>query len=359
MAATATAANNSKSPAESVPPPCRSANATTNAAPPTDAIQNRGRGRSWVMATATSAVAIGIIPNTTPPCEASTVCTPSAIRNGNRKQTQSIVITSCGHSVRGGSGRRNTSNSASEHSPAMTVRNDVSAIGSISDTAMRVAGSVPPKIAMPTKPSNRPRRSRDTEGDMVRVVSSFACTRTVFCARRMAAMRGNTIWSVQSDQSASLLMANAAPQQSDPGQNQKPEYDVAKVSIAERVIGPRAEPRADQRSWKRKQHEPDHVRLDEAGCDLHAERGCEYRPVKGLENAAPLLLAPAAHAGPQDGNRTRESRETAKDAAGEADGGVGPFAAEAERHRRTLENHRGRKHQQQHADGQFGNFGAA
>ena len=40
--------------------------------------------RSWVMTTATSAVAIGSIPSTTPPCEASTVCTASAIRNGNR-----------------------------------------------------------------------------------------------------------------------------------------------------------------------------------------------------------------------------------------------------------------------------------
>ena len=182
-----------------MPPPCRSANATTNAAPPTDAIQNSGRGRSWVMATATSAVAIGMIPNTTPPCEASTVCTPSAIRNGKRKQTHNIVITSCSHSARGGSGRRNTSNSASEHSPAIAVRNDVSAIGSISDTAMRVAGSVPPKIAMPIKPSNRPRRSRDTEEDLIgedmtgedmtQVVSSFAFMRIVFCARRMAAMR--------------------------------------------------------------------------------------------------------------------------------------------------------------------------
>ena len=83
------------------------------------------------MATATSAVAIGRIPSTTPPCEASTVCIPSDIRSGNRTATQSIVITSCGHSARGGSGRRNTSSSASEHSPAIAVRSEVSAIGSI------------------------------------------------------------------------------------------------------------------------------------------------------------------------------------------------------------------------------------
>jgi hypothetical protein len=42
------------------------------------------------------------------------------------------------------------------------VRSAVSASGSIADTAIRVAGSVPPKIAMPTKPSTRPSRSRDS-----------------------------------------------------------------------------------------------------------------------------------------------------------------------------------------------------
>src|ERR1700756_3893483 len=101
-----------------------------------------------------------------------------------------------------------------------------------------------------------------------------------------------------------MLMADAAPQQSDPGQNQKPEHDVAEVSIAERMIGPCAEPRADECSWESAYHQPDDFRFDEAGCDLHAERGCEDRPVESLENAAPLLLAPAAHAGPQDGNGT-------------------------------------------------------
>ena len=87
----------------------------------------------------------------------------SAIRNGNRTATQSMAITSCGHSARGGSGRRNTISSASEHSPAIAVRSEVSAIGSIRATAIRVAGSVPPKIAMPMKPSSRPRRSREAK----------------------------------------------------------------------------------------------------------------------------------------------------------------------------------------------------
>ena len=161
----------------------------TSAAPATEAIQNSGLGRSWVMATATSAVAIGNTPSTTPPCEASTRCIPSDIRSGNRMATQSMAMMSCGHSARGGSLRRNTISSTSEQSPAIAVRSEVSAIGSISATAIRVAGSVPPKIAMPTKPSSRPRRSRDEGEDMTRLVSCFACQRTAIYSEHMAAMR--------------------------------------------------------------------------------------------------------------------------------------------------------------------------
>ena len=56
---------------------------------------------------------------------------PSDISSGNRTATQIMVITSCGHSARGGSLRRSAISSASEHSPAIAVRSDVSAIGSI------------------------------------------------------------------------------------------------------------------------------------------------------------------------------------------------------------------------------------
>ena len=99
-------------------------------------------------------------------------------------------MTSCGNSARGGSGRRSTSNSTSEHSPAITVRNEVSAIGLIADTATRVAGSVPPKINTPTKPSNRPRRAREKEGEvMMRLVNCFAGERTAIYSVHMAAMR--------------------------------------------------------------------------------------------------------------------------------------------------------------------------
>ena len=71
-----------------------------------------------------------------------------------------MAMTSCGHSACGGSGRRSAISSAKEHTPAIAARNAVSATGSMAETASRVAGSVPPKITMPTKPSRRPNCSR-------------------------------------------------------------------------------------------------------------------------------------------------------------------------------------------------------
>ena len=117
------------------------------------------------MMAATNAVATGRIPSTTAPCEASTVCTPSAIRNGNRTLTPSVAIASCGHNRRGGSGRRSTINNASEHSPAIAVRSAVTARGSMAEIAIRVAGSEPPNTTTPMNPSKRPRRSRENEGE--------------------------------------------------------------------------------------------------------------------------------------------------------------------------------------------------
>src|SRR6185312_13333985 len=80
--------------------------------------------------------------------------------------------------------------STSEHTPAIAVRSEVSASGSISDTAIRVAGNVPPKITMPTKPSSRPSRARDVGEVMTRLVSRFAAHGTAIYSEHMAAMRG-------------------------------------------------------------------------------------------------------------------------------------------------------------------------
>ncbi len=183
----ATAANSSRSPAESAPPPWRNANAITSAAPATDAIQNSGLGRSWVMTTATSAVAIGRMPSTTPPCEASTVCIASAIRNGNRMldaehRDRRVAATAA---RRQRPAQHDQQRQRAQPGDRGAQRGQ--AIGSIADTAIRVAGSVPPKIAMPMKPSNRPRRSRDNgRGGHDARGSEFARARTAFgcCAWR-------------------------------------------------------------------------------------------------------------------------------------------------------------------------------
>ncbi len=118
--------------------------------------------------------------------------------------TQSMAITSWNQSLRGGSGRRNTSSKTSAHSPAIAVRNAVRASGSNPETARRVAGSVPPKIAMPIKPSNRPRCSRENgaEGMMPDVAGSLARV------QRLRAPHGGH---------ARLPQPETAPDQTDPG----------------------------------------------------------------------------------------------------------------------------------------------
>ncbi len=155
------------------------------AAPATDAIQNSGFGRSWVITTATSAVAIGRIPSTTPPCEASTVCIASAIRNGNRMLTHSIAITSCGHSRRGGSGRRSTISSASEHSPAIAVRSAVMCerIDRRNRDARRRQRAAEDGHADKTQQQTEMFAKTMMGKDMVRRVSEFASTRVQRSAR--------------------------------------------------------------------------------------------------------------------------------------------------------------------------------
>src|SRR5204862_2184907 len=124
--------------------------------------------------------------------------------------------------------RRSTTSSASEHSPAIAVRKAVSATGSMADTASRVAGSVPPKIAMPTKPSNRPRRWREEWEDMARLVIGFVLAGTATHSVHIAAMRA-------------LSRCNAAPHQAEPGKKQQAQHDVAEIPVAQPVVGPRAE----------------------------------------------------------------------------------------------------------------------
>ena len=164
--------------------------------------------------------------------------------------TQSMAMMSCGHSARGGSGRRSTTSTASEHSPAIAARIAVTAIGSIADTAIRVAGSVPPKITMPTKPSNRPRRAREADAhecvveDMARPDNGFA---RIAYSNPLGAHGGH----------ARLPRCNAAPHQAEAGQEQQAQHDVAEIAVAERVIDARADPCADDGAGEGDQRQPD------------------------------------------------------------------------------------------------------
>ena len=247
--------------------------------------------------------------------------------------THSMAMTSCGHSARGGKGRRSTSSSASEQAPAIAVRSAVSAIGSIADTAIRVAGSVPPKITMPTKPSSRPRRSREAwDGmmsvavDMGRVVSGFAAHRTAIQSVHMAAMHGSA-------------RCNAAPDESDAGQKQQPQHDVAK--IRGRSARDRSARRATRRSACRASPSaPARTRpcLTKPVAICRPAATPSTRAVEDLENAAALILGPAADAGPQDRQRARQAGKAAENAAGKSDAGIGDPAAEAKGHRLAAGN---------------------
>ena len=63
--------------------------------------------------------------------------------------------------------------------------------------------------------------------------------------------------------------------------------------------------------------------FDEAAGDLQAQRGAEHGAVEDLENAAPLILGPAAHARPQGRKRAGQTGKAAEDAAGKSDRGIG------------------------------------
>ena len=93
--------------------------------------------------------------------------------------------------------------------------------------------------------------------------------------------------------------------------------------------------------------------FDETAGDLQDQRGAEHGAVEDLEDAAALILGPAAYAGPQGRKRARQPGEAAENAAGKSDAGIGDAAAEAKGHRLADEIERGRKHQQHHADAEL------
>ncbi len=58
--------------------------------------------------------------------------------------------------------------------------------------------------------------------------------------------------------STRLKQADAAPDQTDAGEEQQSEHDIAKVLAVQRVIDARTEPGAEQRAGEGDQCEPDH-----------------------------------------------------------------------------------------------------
>ena len=84
------------------------------------------------------------------------------------------------------------------------------------------------------------------------------------------------------------MRAKTVPHQAEAGQNQQAEHDVAEMLVAQRVIDARPTPGADQRSRKRDERKPDHLRFDEARCRLQRQRSCKHREIEELEDAAPF-----------------------------------------------------------------------
>ncbi len=133
-------------------------------------------------------------------------------RQRHQQRKQNAYAQHCDHQLRPQPARRQRPAQREQQreraQPAIAVRSAVSAIGSIADTAMRVAGSVPLNTAMPTKPSSRPKRSCDDADDMGRAdVTAFRARTYSAEACRMAAMR-------------LLSRAKAAPEQNYAGQKQ-------------------------------------------------------------------------------------------------------------------------------------------
>jgi hypothetical protein len=134
---------------------------TTMAAPTMLASQKPALGRSCATSAAAAAVASGMMPSTTPPCDAGTCAIASAMNTGKPMIVQMPAKTNSSHDARGGIGRRKTSSSASPVHPAMAARAAERKNGSKATTANRVAGSVPPNNSTPAIPSAIPYRSRE------------------------------------------------------------------------------------------------------------------------------------------------------------------------------------------------------
>ena len=180
---------------------------------------------------------------------------PSAIRNGNRMLTHSMAITSCGHNRRGGSGRRSTIKSASEHNPAIAVRSAVS--GDRIDRRDR-------------DPRRRQRAAEDRHADKTQQQpETFArqCRRGhggtdsesthTNTALRRCAWRPCSDDRIHGRVAIRNLGCRCCSRPADaPDRNSRPSTTSREIPVAQRVIDPRAEPRAEHRAGEGAQREP-------------------------------------------------------------------------------------------------------
>ena len=205
---------------------------------------------------------------------------PSDIRSGNRMATQSIAIASCGHSARGGSGRRSTISSTSEHSPAIAVRSagQCNRIDSRDRDPRRRQRAAEDRHADKAQQQTET-FARDDEGEvMTRLVSGFAARAY---SNLLGAHGGH----------AQLPRSNAAPHQSDAGQKQQRQHDVVEIPVVQGVVGRAC--RGGRRSACRASPAAPAGRRSASTkpvATCRHQRGAEHGAVEDLENAAALIL---------------------------------------------------------------------
>jgi len=152
MPHTTMAASINRSPVHEAEKSCVRAKPATSELPAIENSQNTGRGRSPARSTPKIAVARGRRPIKTIEWAEVMCSRASAVSKGKPTTTPSATMNKDARSLRSGRfwGRR--TRRASAIKPAIAARTIVRKTGSKSETATRVAGSDPLKIATPIKP---------------------------------------------------------------------------------------------------------------------------------------------------------------------------------------------------------------
>ena len=124
-----------------------------------------------------SATTSGKRPSTTPPCEAGTSCIAKPVQTGKPMIVKKAPIESGIISFRRGQDRLNTLKTKIAMMPASAARPPVTNQGSSDCTAIRVIGSVTPKMMTPMVPRIRPSVSRERELIMSRSLQERSAIR--------------------------------------------------------------------------------------------------------------------------------------------------------------------------------------